>query len=159
MTNDLEVSITVNASGETVWDLITDLPGSTDRISGIDKIEVLDGGTEFRVGTRWRETRKMFGKSATEEMVVTEVNEGTSYSTRADHGSTVYVSTMTVDQIDDAHCRLTMGFGATTSGRVGGALSKLTGWAMASSVRKMMQADLRDIASAAESAADTENPG
>jgi len=54
--------------------LPTDLEGSAERLSGVNEAEILER-PEFGLGTRWRETRTMFGKEATEEMVVTERRE------------------------------------------------------------------------------------
>lgn len=47
---------------------------------GIQRIEVLTPGP-FAVGTRWRETRKMFGKEASETFTVTAIEPGKSLST------------------------------------------------------------------------------
>ena len=42
-------------------------------ISGIQKVEILSDTTEGE-GHRWRETREMFGKEATEDMEITHYN-------------------------------------------------------------------------------------
>jgi len=72
----IEVSRSVKAPATVVWNIITDLEGSVDTISGIEKVEILSGDDSFGVGTKWRETRTMFGKKSTEEMTVTEITEG-----------------------------------------------------------------------------------
>ena len=80
----LEVSRTVNAPANTLWSIVVDLDGAAERISAIEDIQRLDDGDGFGVGTRWRETRTMFGRSATAEMEVTEFVPGRSYAVEAD---------------------------------------------------------------------------
>ncbi len=64
----------------------TDLRRAPERIPGILKLEVLNEGP-IRVGTRFRETRRMFGKEATEEMEITAMQPPHSYTVCADsHG-------------------------------------------------------------------------
>ena len=73
---NIEVSQRIEAPAEQVWAVITDLANSPQVISGIDAVEILGGPPEFGVGTRWRETRTMLGKTATEEMEVSAVDPG-----------------------------------------------------------------------------------
>ena len=67
---EIQVTRTIDAPPEIVWTLITDIANSPQVISGIDSVTILGSTEGFGVGTRWRETRTMFGKEATEEMEV-----------------------------------------------------------------------------------------
>ncbi|GAA2640274.1 hypothetical protein GCM10010307_40310 [Streptomyces vastus] len=60
----------IAAGQRRVWEALTDLGGMDRVLSSVSKVEILTDGT-FDVGTRWRETRRMFGRDATEEMWVT----------------------------------------------------------------------------------------
>lgn len=83
----LSVLRPISAPPETVWAVFTDLGNSVERLSAVDAVEVFTEGP-FRVGTRWRETRTMFGREATEEMEVTAVEPERSYTVEAaSHGS------------------------------------------------------------------------
>ena len=53
-----------------VFQLAADFPNAAQFISGITKVELLTDGP-IGVGTVFKETRKMFGKEAAEEMTVT----------------------------------------------------------------------------------------
>ncbi len=66
---ELSISVTrhVNAPADTVWQVLTDLDNAADTLSGVIRIERL-AGEGYAVGTKWRETRKMMGKEATEDM-------------------------------------------------------------------------------------------
>lgn len=60
----------ISAPPEEVFDRAADFGNAADFISGITKVELLTDGP-IQQGSRFRETRKMFGKEATEEMEVT----------------------------------------------------------------------------------------
>ena len=77
----------IAAPPETVWAVFTDLKESAERLSAVKAVEVFTDGP-FGVGTRWRETRTMFGREATEDMEITAVDPGRSYTAEAaSHGS------------------------------------------------------------------------
>jgi uncharacterized protein YndB with AHSA1/START domain len=61
----------VAAPPERVWRALTELDRAGEWMPGFVRAERLTGDG-FGVGTRWRETRKVFGKEATEEFEVTE---------------------------------------------------------------------------------------
>ena len=71
MPKTFHIARTIAAPADRVFELMTDLPNAAERIRGIDKVEILTDGP-FGVGTRFRETRTMFGKQAVETMEVTE---------------------------------------------------------------------------------------
>ncbi|HBX76386.1 MAG TPA: carbon monoxide dehydrogenase, partial [Acidimicrobiaceae bacterium] len=58
------VSRDIRASSETVWNLLVDMDSWVEVIQAIEVVERLDAVPGFGVGTRWRETRTMFGKKA-----------------------------------------------------------------------------------------------
>ena len=64
----------VDAPVQRVWDLATDLERAPTTLSGVTRVEVLTDGP-FAVGTRWRETRTMFGREASEVLEVTAVED------------------------------------------------------------------------------------
>lgn len=57
----------IAAPPERVFSVFTNLPDAASAIKGIDSIEMLTEGP-VGIGTRFRETRTMFGRSATEVM-------------------------------------------------------------------------------------------
>ncbi len=67
---------------EEVFQVFTDLARAPERVQGIESLELLTDGP-MRVGTRFRETRKMFGREATEEMTVTALEPNRSYTVGA----------------------------------------------------------------------------
>jgi hypothetical protein len=66
----LKCSRTIAAPPRRVFEVATDLRSAVGRVRAITKMEVLTEGP-VRKGTRFRETRTMFGRPATEEMEIT----------------------------------------------------------------------------------------
>lgn len=146
---DVEVRRRVAAPVERVWAVVTDLAGSPRVVRGIDAVEVLTPG-EFGVGTRWRETRTMMGRSATEEMTVTAVQPQRSYTTEAVRPGVRYLSTVAVTPAGDGGSELAMTFGARPTSAVARVLGALTGPLGRRAVARALTADLADLAAAAE---------
>ncbi|MBL7741424.1 MAG: SRPBCC family protein [Chitinophagaceae bacterium] len=68
---------------EKVFDGLTDLDGARDWMKGLVRIEKIKG-EKVETGAVWRETRKMFGKEATEEFEVTSVIQNKEIRLRVD---------------------------------------------------------------------------
>lgn len=146
----VEVRRDVAAPASRVWEVLTDLRNAPEHIGGIVAVEVLDGDDGFAPGTRWRETRRMFGREAVEEMTVTAVDPGRSYTVEATSHGAHYTTVMAVEPTADLSSRVTMTFGATTDGLVARVLSNTVGRLAARATRRMCEEDLADIARAAE---------
>jgi carbon monoxide dehydrogenase subunit G len=72
MTVNLDLQLAIDAPPEKVFAAITDLHAGGRWLPGCTKLEVLTPGP-FGKGTRWRETRKLGPREATEEFEVTDV--------------------------------------------------------------------------------------
>ncbi len=88
-------SIRVSAPQELVFDALADLDRAPERISGIRRVERLTDGPVGK-GTRWRETRIMFGKEATEELEMTSFDPPRGYTVDCESCGCVYSSTFRV---------------------------------------------------------------
>jgi hypothetical protein len=94
----VETQVTINGSKAAVWDAITDIENAATRLSGIEKIEVVERPPAGIVGLRWRETRDYFGKPATVEIWVTEAVENEFYKTRAESDGFLFLSTLRLSE-------------------------------------------------------------
>lgn len=139
-----------SAPVDLVWRIAIDLEHASDAIPGIMRTELLTDGP-FGVGTRWRETRKMYGKEASEEMTITAVEPGRSYTAEAESNGMHYTTTWQFLP-SDGGTEIVMTFGGEATNMLMTVLSKLTGW-MSGSVGKMMQRDMADLAATAEARA------
>jgi carbon monoxide dehydrogenase subunit G len=147
---ELTVTQDVDAGPESVWAIITDLDAFERTISAIEKVERLDDGTGFGVGTRWRETRTMFGRTATEEMEVTSIDDNRSYVTEANSHGAHYRTVMTVEPVASGKSRLSTTFGAEPHGMVTKVVAATIGRLFERSTRKALEQDLAEIAAAAQ---------
>ena len=146
---DVEVRRRVAAPVERLWAVATDPAGAPAVMSGIDSVEVLTPGP-FGVGTRWRETRTMMGRSATEEMTVTAVEPQRGYTVEAASSGVRYVSTFGCAPAPDGGTDVRMTFGGTPSSAVTRVFAAVTGPLVRRSVTKALDRDLADLAAAAE---------
>jgi uncharacterized membrane protein len=105
----IKVDTKINAPIEKVFDTFADISSAQDIISGITKIDILSD-VKSGVGTRWRETRVMFGKEATEEMEITDLQKNAFYTVEADSHGTKYKTVFEFESEDDNSTLVTMTF-------------------------------------------------
>lgn len=72
----------INAPIERVFQVFTDLRAATGRVKSIKRLEVLTEGPIGK-GTKFRETRIMFGREATETMEITDFRPPHGYAVGA----------------------------------------------------------------------------
>ncbi|MFF8608741.1 SRPBCC family protein [Streptomyces sp. NPDC015346] len=149
-TKSVVVERRIRATPGPVWETMTDLKGMERILSGVDRVEVLTEGV-FGVGTRWRETRKMFGKEATEEMTVTESEPPDRYVTVADSHGMHYVSEIALRPDGTGATTVRMTFSARpAAGRSTGLLTRLLSGLGARAVSRVLAKDLDDVAASVE---------
>lgn len=146
----VSASTEIFASAKEVWAVIADIEHCVDTISGIDSVEILQPATGPSItGLTWRETRTMFGKSATEEMCISEAKEPHYYDTRAvSHGS-VYLTHLAIEETESG-CTLTMTFNGEPQTFGAKFVWALTGWMAKRFMQKTIAQDLADIKAAVE---------
>jgi hypothetical protein len=83
---------TVQASLERTFEAFTDLRHAAENIRGIKKLEVLGQGP-VGVGTRFRETRVLFKREATEEMEITAFERPSHYTVSAETCGSLFTTT------------------------------------------------------------------
>lgn len=98
----MKISLTehIDAPREKVFNVFTNLKNAPNVINGITKIEVLEG-EEIQMGTKWRETRIMLGKEATEVMWVTGFEQNKSYTVEAESNGAHYTSVYLFTQVNN----------------------------------------------------------
>ena len=79
----IKVAQQIDAPLERVFDVVSDIPEAANTVTAITKIEMLSEGP-VGIGTRWRETRTLFGRDATEEMEFTEFERPCRYVVEAE---------------------------------------------------------------------------
>jgi carbon monoxide dehydrogenase subunit G len=147
----VEAQVTIKAPRAAVWDAMTNIENSAEIISGIEKIEMVERPAKGLVGLKWRETRMLFGEPATVEKWVTEAKENAFFSTRAEDGGYVFVTTNRISEGSDG-ITLT-GIHETQPQGLGARLKSLPMVFLKGVIRKAIEKDLNDIKAAAERSA------
>ena len=79
----LQLQPTIAAPPATAWESLADIPNWMRWLPNLARLEVL-GDAAFRAGMRFRETRKMFGRDATEVFEVIAARPAESLELRVD---------------------------------------------------------------------------
>lgn len=143
----LEISSAIAAPSHTVFALFTDLEHAAEHIGAIQKLELLTPGP-MRKGTRFRETRVMFGKEATEEMEVVDFVPGQSYTVAAGSCGARFTSRFDF-RAEGGGTRVEMRIEAVPVSWFAKLLSPLSGLMM-KSCKKAFEKDLEDLKAVAE---------
>jgi uncharacterized protein YndB with AHSA1/START domain len=146
--SEVQVSRTVAAPRERVWEVFTDLDHAAEWLSSVEQIEKLTPGG-FKVGTTWRETRTLHGKTATEHLTVTLVEPPERYLVESRSRGTHYRSEFTFTPEGDGTL-VRMTFTAEQHGAMGKVVGAVLGGRTSRSDAETMQQDLEDLADAAE---------
>ncbi|MFQ5930774.1 MAG: SRPBCC family protein [Nitrospiraceae bacterium] len=145
----IRVEVAIDGSKEDVWKVITDIENSPNAITGIEEVEILERPTDGLVGLKWRETRTLFGRTATEIMWITDAKENGRYRTRAESHGAVYVTSLVVSE-HDGKTRLTMEFDATPQTLSARVMAATTGIFFKNATKKALMQDLNDIKAVVE---------
>ena len=146
----LTVNREIIAEPAAVWKVITDLDRAPKVFTGIVAVERVEGDG-FDVGTRWRETRRIAGKEGTEEMWVSAVDEGKSYTVSAKDDGVEYTTLFEVKPSSvGTTVAVTFGAEATGAGLGQRMLMSIFGGIGAKITRNALKQDLDDLAAAIE---------
>ncbi|KMK76798.1 SRPBCC family protein [Alkalihalobacillus pseudalcaliphilus] len=100
-----EVRRTAQVAKRDIYKGLLDLDLAKDWMQGLVRIQRLDEGAMI-VGSQWEETRKIFGKEATEHFEVVQLNEPSKIMLRCDGtkgttGKGLFIFTYTLRSFDD----------------------------------------------------------
>lgn len=146
---NVEASITVDAPPDVVWSVVSNIEDSPKTISGIDEVEILERPAQGLLGLKWRETRTMGGKKATETMWITDVQEGSYYETEARSHGSIYRSRVEVSE-GAGGTVLKMHFSVEPVSLGARVFSFLFGPLVRGAIKKAFIKDLQDSKAAAE---------
>ncbi|TWU00593.1 Polyketide cyclase / dehydrase and lipid transport [Botrimarina colliarenosi] len=143
----LTVTESIDAPPERVFALATDFAGAPERVRGVKRLELLTDGP-IGVGTRWRETRQIFGKESTEELEITRFDPPRSYTAECETCGCRFESTITCEP-EGAGTLVTFQ-NQTQALTLSAKLMAPLGVLMAGGMKKLFAADLADLRRAAE---------
>ncbi len=139
----------VAAPVDQVWAVMTDVERYPERFAGVDAAVLLTGES-FGVDTRWRETRRVYGRSATVEIRVTEAEALRRYVTEAHVGARAVTAFDFTSSLDGASTSVRVTF--QTEG--GGLAYRIAEFLNSRRIRRCVidnnEQDLADLARACE---------
>ncbi len=138
----------VDAPIEKVFEKFSDFARAAHHVEGIVKVEML---TEppVNVGTRFKETRVMFGREATEEMRVTEFEPNRKYTVTADSCGAKFESTFRFTPVGSG-TQVEMEMLLTPVSLFAKLMAPLGNRMMGRVMKKAMECDMDQIKSACE---------
>jgi len=152
----IETSITIDAPREEVFALFSDFHHLTDRISAIVRSELITDGP-IGVGTRFRETRVMFGKEHTEEMEITEFVPDERYSVEAQSCGSHYLTTFQFSD-EGGGTRVDMRFDATPRTLGAKIFAPIMARLMLKSCLRLFEKDMQELKAACEGKPGDDSP-
>ena len=141
---EIEVSRVLPAPLEQAFEACGDFTTVAEKISAIKSLEVIGGGP-VQEGTRFRETRTMFGRDSTEEMEIRDWAPPKGYTVICDSHGTHYRTLYTFEPVDENKTKVTMRFGAEPRTLMAKLMSFFMGKKMFDMVGKCIGDDLEDI--------------
>lgn len=133
-----------------VWKTTIDFKNCFSYIESIVKIEIIDEPKDTLIGFKWKETRVMLGKEATETMWITDYVENEYYQTRAESHGSVYTSRLSLENVG-GNTKLMMSFSAEAQTIVVKVFSFCMGLLLKGSMKKVLTRDLNNIKTHLES--------
>jgi uncharacterized protein YndB with AHSA1/START domain len=138
----ITISDYIAAPVDQVFRLFTDVASGAGRISGIKHIEMLTPGP-IRLGSRWRETRDVFGVDDSAEMEITSYERNRTY-TITHQKAGVQISTAFWFEPANGGTKVSVECELERGGLPPGLLAPL-GWAISGTVASVLSHDLADF--------------
>lgn len=146
----LAVERTVDAGIECTFAVFSDVTAAAAHLSAVTRVQLLSDGP-IGEGTRWRETRRMMRREATEEMWIESYDPPHAYSVAAESAGTRYLTTFTFVPTGSGATNVEMAFEAQPRTIIAKLLSAIMAPMIAGEMRKALARDMDDLKAAAES--------
>ncbi|WP_372761138.1 SRPBCC family protein [Pseudoalteromonas sp.] len=140
----IKVAVIINSPKRKVWAAITNIDNSANMLSSVIDAKVIEQPQHGLIGLKWQETRKMFGKAATETMWITDAVSNEYYCTRAENCGAIYTTKLSLTEAEPGTC-LTMTFAASSDSMWVRMMSAVMGLLMNRTMRNMLKKDLDEI--------------
>ncbi len=145
---EIVVTRTIDAPAARVFQVVADIARWPKVVGAIESVEILSG-EPVSVGTHFRETRRLFGRTASEDMYVAALDPPHRMLLTADSNGMHYLTEHIVEAINDTASTLTIRFKATPETLLARLMSRFTGF-LAPKLEGALERNTIDIAAAAE---------
>lgn len=142
-------SIVIHSPISKVFQVFADLGSAENSLSAVSKIEILHGGSSMQIGSRWRETRTMFGQTATEEMEVSKFEQNKMYEVVAESSGAIYRTVFEFADLGNDQTEVKMMFEGIPTTFMGKLLTPI-GYLFLGATKKALHQDLEDLKKVSE---------
>ena len=132
-----------DVSPEVAWDVITAIAAYPDRVGSYVSVEPLTA-VPLRLGSSWRQTRTVFGRSHSQVLEVSEWDPPRAMTTTASESGARYVMRHRLERDGDGTL-IEVRFGAEPTNLLAALVQRLMGRRLIASTREAMQRDLADL--------------
>ena len=150
MTSTISIKQEFKGSIEKMWSTLIDLDRYPSRVRSYETIEWLTS-EKSGVGAKWKQTRRVYGKSHTQTIEVVEWREPTSFAMTAPEAGATYLTRYSLGESKDGETTdVSASFEVQPNNLFSKAFVKLIGKKLLGSTRETLQNDLSDLANAEE---------
>lgn len=146
----IEASIEIDAPISQVFAVNADIPNAPAFIKDVVAVEPLTD-QPVGLGYKWKETRVMFGKEASETMWITAFDPPSGYVVEAESHGCHYTTTIALSELADDRTRVTISFVCEPITRLAKIMSPMMVF-MSKQIAKCFERDLADIKAHCEQA-------
>ena len=148
MTSKISTNQKFKGSIEKTWSTLIDLDRYPSRVESYEAIEWLTS-EKSGVGAKWKQTRKVYGKSHTQTIEVVEWREPTSFAMTATEAGVIYLTRYSLGESKDGETTdVSASFEVQPNNLFSKVFVKLIGKKLLGSTRETLQNDLSDLANA-----------
>ena len=139
----IQAQCQISAPKDEVFKAFSDLNNLEKNVQAITKVEILSSGEEIGVGTKFKETRVMFGKEASEVMEITQFSPSNHIREEAESSGMHYISDWSFSE-ENGQTRVTINFSGQAKSFLAKIISPLF-FFMAGSMKKAFESDMNDL--------------
>jgi len=144
---EIQVEQRFDCSVTAAWDLLTEVARYPERVGSYERVE-FQGSQREGPGTRWRQTRTVFGRSHSQEIEVVACGAPRTFAHQAREAGALYETRYELAVVDGA-TRVVMTFSVRATNPIAGLFVKTIGRRMLRGTGEAMAKDLADLAAVA----------
>ncbi len=150
MTSKMSIKQEFQGSIKKTWSTLINLDRYPSRVKSYEAIEWLTS-EKSGVGAKWKQTRRVYGKSHTQTIEVVEWSEPTSFAMTASEAGAIYLTRYSLGESKDGETtEVSASFEVQPNNLFSKVFVKLMGNKLLGSTRESLKSDLSDLANAEE---------
>lgn len=149
---------TIKAPIASVFEVFSDVTKLQDKIEAVKSVEIVSDVREGK-GVRWRETREIFGKEATEEMEITSFDPPRSYEVTSALSNGVIYKTVYRFEESDSQTKVAFDFSGAPQTLAAKLFAPIFGLFFKRMTEKLLKKDMQELKAILENPGETSGKG